>query len=246
MIGESLGHYHVTEKLGAGGMGEVYRARDTRLGRDVALKVLPEVFAQDPERLARFEREAQLLAALNHPNIAAIYGLEQSGGQPCLVLEYVPGDTLHCPLPLDEALPIARQIIDALEEAHEHGIVHRDLKPANIKVSCEAVAGSALRHRVHGWYYIRYHMNSSNFRPVTYMKTHPAELLATVNSTGSPIVITQSGEPRAVVLDIRSYEKMQDALTLLKLLSQSEQELRKGHIRSHRQVMAGLRQGRRR
>jgi len=101
----------------------------------VAIKALPPAFAQDPERLARFEREAQLLASLNHPNIGAIYGLELSGGQPYLVLEYVPGDTLRCPLPLEEALLVLRQIIDALEEAHERGIVHRDLKPANIKVT---------------------------------------------------------------------------------------------------------------
>ncbi len=132
MIGKTLGNYQVLEKLGAGGMGEVWRARDTRLGRDVAIKALPPGFAQDRERLARFEREAQLLAALNHPNIAAIYGLEESDGQPYLVLEYVPGVTLRGPAPVEDALPIVRQIIDALEEAHERGIVHRDLKPANI------------------------------------------------------------------------------------------------------------------
>ncbi|HMC63537.1 MAG TPA: serine/threonine-protein kinase, partial [Gemmataceae bacterium] len=109
------------------------RARDTRLGRDVALKVLPQIFADDPERMARFEREAQVLASLNHPNIAQLYGVEERA----LVMEYVPGDTLRCPLPLEEALPILRQIIDALEEAHERGIVHRDLKPANIKITPE-------------------------------------------------------------------------------------------------------------
>ena len=130
---ENLAHYQVLEKLGAGGMGEVYRARDTRLGRDVALKVLPEAFAQDPERMARFEREAQVLASLNHPNIAQLYGVEENA----LVMEYVPGETLKSPVPLEEALPIVRQIIDALEEAHERGIVHRDLKPANIKVTPE-------------------------------------------------------------------------------------------------------------
>ncbi len=139
MIGRTLAHYHVTEKLGAGGMGEVYRARDTRLNRDVALKFLPTAFAQDPERLARFEREAHLLAQLNHQNIAAIYGFEQDR-QECLyylVLEYVPGQTLPCPVPLEDVLPILRQLIDALEEAHEAGIVHRDLKPANIKITPE-------------------------------------------------------------------------------------------------------------
>jgi serine/threonine-protein kinase len=120
-------------------MGEVYRGRDTKLHRDVALKILPEVFAADPERLARFQREAQVLASLNHPNIAAIYGLEEADGVRALVLELVEGATLadriaHRPLALDEALPIAKQIAEALEAAHEHGIIHRDLKPANVKV----------------------------------------------------------------------------------------------------------------
>ena len=120
-------------------MGEVYRARDTKLARDVAIKVLPAVFVSDPERVARFQREARTLASLNHPNIAAIYGLEESGGTAALVLELVEGPTIadriaSGPIPVDEALPIARQIAEALEAAHEHGIIHRDLKPANIKV----------------------------------------------------------------------------------------------------------------
>ena len=125
--------------LGEGGMGAVYRARDTRLKRDVAIKVLLAEVAHDPERLARFEREAQILAQLSHPNIAAIFGVEQVGDTTALVLEYVEGPTLadriaRGPIPLDEALPIARQIAEALEAAHEQGIIHRDLKPANIKV----------------------------------------------------------------------------------------------------------------
>ena len=137
--GERLGPYEVVERLGAGGMGEVYRAHDTNLGRDVALKVLPAAFALDAERLARFRREAQVLASLNHPHIASIYGLEESPGGLALVLELVEGLTLadrllHGPLPFDEAWPIARQISEALEAAHDHGIIHRDLKPANIKV----------------------------------------------------------------------------------------------------------------
>ena len=128
--------------LGAGGMGEVYRARDTKLDREVAIKVLPAEVARDPERLARFRREAQLLAALNHPNVAAIHGLEEADSQPFLVLELVPGEDLAVrlkrgALPLDDALSIAEQIAGALEEAHEHGIVHRDLKPANVKVTPE-------------------------------------------------------------------------------------------------------------
>jgi serine/threonine protein kinase len=137
--GTRLGSYEIVSPLGAGGMGEVYRARDTRLNRDVALKVLPDAFTRDPDRLARFKREAQVLASLSHPNIAAIYGFEESGGVQALVLELVEGPTLadrlsQGPIPLDEALPIARQIAEAVESAHEHGIVHRDLKPANVKV----------------------------------------------------------------------------------------------------------------
>jgi serine/threonine protein kinase/Tol biopolymer transport system component len=140
--GSRLGPYEVLGPLGAGGMGEVYRARDAKLNRDVAIKVLPEAFAADAERLARFRREAQVLAALNHPHIAAIYGLEESGGIEALVLELVPGETLaerlaRGPIPVDEALEIARQIADALEAAHEKGIVHRDLKPANVKLTPE-------------------------------------------------------------------------------------------------------------
>jgi Tol biopolymer transport system component/predicted Ser/Thr protein kinase len=136
--GTRLGPYEITAPLGAGGMGEVYRARDTRLGRDVALKVLPPAFANDPERMARFEREAQVLASLNHPNIAQLYGLEENA----LVMELAEGETLaerlaRGPLPVEEALGIARQIVEALEEAHDKGIVHRDLKPANVKVTAE-------------------------------------------------------------------------------------------------------------
>ncbi len=142
--GTTLGPYSVTAQIGKGGMGEVYRAHDPKLNRDVALKVLPDDFAQDPERLARFKREAQVLASLNHPNIAAIYGLEDSGETHALVLELVEGPTLQDrisqgAIPLDEALPIAKQIAEALEAAHEQGIIHRDLKPANIKVTPEGV-----------------------------------------------------------------------------------------------------------
>jgi Tol biopolymer transport system component len=137
--GTRLGVYQVTAQIGEGGMGQVYRARDTKLNRDVALKVLPDSFANDPDRLARFTREAQTLAALNHPNIAHIHGLEESGGVRALVMELVEGDDLsqriaRGAIPLDEALPITKQIAEALEAAHEQGIIHRDLKPANIKV----------------------------------------------------------------------------------------------------------------
>jgi eukaryotic-like serine/threonine-protein kinase len=138
--GTHLGSYEILSAIGAGGMGEVYRARDTRLDRTVAIKVVPEAFARDAERMARFEREAKLLASLNHTNVAAIYGLEDSNGTRGLVMELVEGPTLadrirSGPIPIDEALQIAKQITEALEYAHERGVVHRDLKPANIKVS---------------------------------------------------------------------------------------------------------------
>ena len=139
-----LGPYHLHEPIGAGGMGEVYRARDTKLGRDVAIKILPRHFTSDPERLARFEREARILASLNHPHIGAIYGLEDVDGVRALVLELVGGETLadriaRGPIPVNDTLTIARQIADALEAAHEKGIVHRDLKPANIKITPDGV-----------------------------------------------------------------------------------------------------------
>ena len=135
-----LGAYLLGELLGKGGMGEVYRARDLKLGRDVAIKILPPAFASDPERVARFHREAKTVASLNHPNIGAIYGLEEASGITALVLELVEGPTLadriaQGPIPMEEALIIARQTANALEAAHEQGIVHRDLKPANIKIT---------------------------------------------------------------------------------------------------------------
>ena len=138
-VGSRLGHYQVTALIGEGGMGQVYQATDTQLHRQVALKILPEAFATDPDRLARFQREAQVLASLNHPNIAAIYGIEEAEGTRALVLELVEGPTLadrirQGPIPLDEALPIAKQIAEAVEAAHEAGVIHRDLKPANVKV----------------------------------------------------------------------------------------------------------------
>src|SRR6202158_391795 len=140
--GTRRGSYEVVAKIGAGGMGEVYQAHDTKLGRDVAIKDLPANFVNDPERLSRVQREARMLAALNHANIATIYGLEQSGGVTCLVMELVPGETLAervkaGPLPVEEALKIAIQIAEALEAAHEKSIIHRDLKPANVKVTPE-------------------------------------------------------------------------------------------------------------
>jgi serine/threonine protein kinase/Tol biopolymer transport system component len=137
LIGRQFGPYRVVSLLGAGGMGEVYRAHDSKLGRDVAIKTLPAAFARDPERLARFRREARMLASLNHPNIAAIYGLEESGAADCLVLELVEGESPRGPLSLANALRIAKQVAEALEAAHSKGIVHRDLKPANVKITPE-------------------------------------------------------------------------------------------------------------
>ena len=142
MIGNTIAHYTVTEKIGQGGMGEVYRATDTKLKRDVALKILPESFAQDPQRMGRFQREAEVLASLNHPNIAGIYGLELEGSTHAIAMELVEGETLAArikkgAIPLEEALQIALQIAEALEAAHEKGIIHRDLKPANVIVTPE-------------------------------------------------------------------------------------------------------------
>ena len=142
--GDKLGHYEVVSLLGQGGMGEVYRVRDTKLKRDVALKVLPATFLRDPERMARFQREAQVLASLDHPNIGPIYGMADSEDYFGLVLALVEGPTLadrikEGPLALDEAVAIAKQIIEALEFAHDRSIIHRDLKPANIKITPEGV-----------------------------------------------------------------------------------------------------------
>jgi serine/threonine protein kinase/Tol biopolymer transport system component len=145
IVGQRVGVYQIVSRIGAGGMGEVYRARDSRLGREVAIKILPRAFTSDPERLARFEREARVLASLNHPNIATIHGVEDADGAPAIVMELVDGETLadrlaslgasHKLLPVREALAIARQVADGLDAAHEKGIVHRDLKPANIAIT---------------------------------------------------------------------------------------------------------------
>ena len=142
--GTRIGPYEITAAIGAGGMGEVYRARDTKLNRDAAIKVLPAAFAADQSGVARLEREAQLLASLNHPHVASIYGLEETSGALALALELVEGDDLALrlargPIPVEEAIDYARQLVDGLEAAHEKGIVHRDLKPANIKVTGDGV-----------------------------------------------------------------------------------------------------------
>ena len=178
--GSRLGPYEILSALGAGGMGEVYRARDTKLNREVALKVLPDAFTRDPDRLARFKREAQVLASLNHPHIGAIYGFEDSGETHALVLELVEGDTLadrlqRGALPVEEALKVAVQMADALEAAHEKGIVHRDLKPANVKVTPDG------------------QVKVLDFGLARAMEAEPA---ATVNVTQSPtlsLLATQAG-----------------------------------------------------
>src|SRR5262245_33052768 len=141
-IGTQLGSHEITALLGKGGMGEVYRAHDLKLKREVAIKILPEGFSRDTDRLSRFQREAEVLASLNHPNIAAIHDLEETDGTRYLVLELVEGETLaeriaRGPIPVDEALNISIQICEALEGAHERGIIHRDLKPANVKITPE-------------------------------------------------------------------------------------------------------------
>ena len=137
MLGKTVSHYRITEKLGQGGMGEVYRAEDTNLSRQVAIKVLPDEFAHDAERLARFEREAKLLASLNHPNIASIYGLEQADGKPFLVLELVEGESLQCrmarsPFDATATAALVAQVARAVDHLHRQNLVHRDLKPSNI------------------------------------------------------------------------------------------------------------------
>ena len=139
-IGTQLGSHEITALLGKGGMGEVYRARDLKLKREVAIKILPEEFSRDSDRISRFQREAEVLASLNHPNIANIYDLEEHDGSRYLVLELVEGETLadriaRGPIPVEEAVAIAKQICEALETAHEKGVIHRDLKPANIKIT---------------------------------------------------------------------------------------------------------------
>ena len=141
-VGDKLGPYEILVPMGARGIGEVYKARDTKLERDVAVKVLPEEFAPDPERTSRFEREARVLASLDHPNIGAIYGLEESGNLRALVLALIEGPTLADriaagPIPFDESIHIAHQIVEAFEYAHDRGVIHRDLKPDKIKITPE-------------------------------------------------------------------------------------------------------------
>jgi eukaryotic-like serine/threonine-protein kinase len=183
-MGTKLGSYEVTAEIGKGGMGEVYRARDAKLGRDVAIKVLPASFARDAERMARFEREAKVLASLDHPNIASIYGVEDSGATLALVMQLAEGPTLadriaQGPIPIDEALRIARQIADALEYAHERGVVHRDLKPANIKISRDdavKVLDFGLAKAVEG---DASSMDMANSPTLTHMATQAGVLLGT-------------------------------------------------------------------
>ncbi len=190
--GTRIGPFELTRTLGAGGMGEVYRARDLKLGREVAIKVLPAAFTADRDRLARFEREARVLASLNHPHIGAIYGLEEAAGIPALVLELVEGETLAeriagAPLPVSEALAIARQIADALDAAHEKGIVHRDLKPANIKITPDGVV-----------------------KVLDFGLAKAAEAVADADLTHSPAV-TVAGTRQGVILGTAAYMSPEQA-----------------------------------
>jgi serine/threonine-protein kinase len=181
MIGTKLAHYEITSHLGTGGMGEVYQATDSKLGRSVAIKLLPEAFTHDVDRAARFEREARVLASLNHSNIATIHGVEESGGRKFLVMELVPGETLaervrRGAIPVAEALGIATQITEALEAAHEKGVIHRDLKPANIKVTPEG----RVKVLVNGPILICSQDVEGEPRFVYYGETHLGRLLAVV------------------------------------------------------------------
>ena len=173
-IPQQIGPYEIIREIGRGGMGIVYLGRDVKLERVVAIKALPDEVARDPERLSRFDREAKLLASLNHPNIAAIYGLEESDGVRYLVLELVPGLTLaeriaRGPLPVDEALTVCRQIAEALEAAHEKGIIHRDLKPGNVKVTPDGKVkvldfGLAKAFETSGWTPLQTHQRGQRLR----------------------------------------------------------------------------------
>src|SRR3990172_529496 len=199
MIGTILSHYRVTTAIGAGGMGQVYRATDTKLGREVAIKVLPAELARDPARLARFEREAKLLASLNHPNIAHVYGFERAtlddgSAVHFLAMELAPGEDLserlkRGPIPVDEALAIAKQIAEALEEAHEKGIVHRDLKPANVKLTPDG----KVKVLVFGL-----------------AKAYAAEAASTADLSQSP-TLAQTGTQAGVILGTAAYMSPEQA-----------------------------------
>ena len=217
--GTRLGPYEVAALLGEGGMGQVYRATDTRLKRQVAIKILPPSVAADHERLARFQREAEVLASLNHPNIGAIHGLEESDGVEALVMELVEGPTLadriaSGPIPLDEALPIARQIAEALEAAHEQGIIHRDLKPANVKVrpdgtvkvldfglakALDPAQGSGLSHQAQG----------SGLPPSP--RASAGQATAQAGATNSPTITSPAMTQAGMILGTAAYMSPEQA-----------------------------------
>src|SRR4051794_10618777 len=174
-----LGRYEIIEPLGSGGMGEVFRGRDATLDREVAIKVLPAAFAQDQDRLARFEREARVLASLNHPNIAQVFGLEQDEQKRALIMELVAGTTLPVPQPLETALEFARQIAEALEAAHDRGITHRDLKPANIMVTPDGVV-KVLDFGLASVSHKESSTDSAHSHTLTIAATRPGMILGTV------------------------------------------------------------------
>jgi serine/threonine-protein kinase len=203
-IGSRLGHYDVTALIGEGGMGQVYQATDAKLNRQVALKILPEAFAGDPDRLARFQREAQVLASLNHPNIAAIHGLEDSEGTKALVLELVEGPTLadriaQGPIPIDEALPIAKQIAEALDAAHEAGVIHRDLKPANIKVKEDGTVKVLDFGLAKAAQPVVGHVDGSDLTTITFNATATGQILGTPSYMGPEQARGQPVDRRADV-----------------------------------------------
>src|SRR5215471_8922527 len=194
MIGKLLAHYEIVGKLGAGGMGEVYRAQDKRLGRTVAVKVLPEIFAQDTDRVARFEREAKLLASLNHGNIGSLFGFEQEGGQHFLVMEMIEGETLaerlaRGSIGAEEVLRIAQQIAEAVEYAHEKGVIHRDLKPANVKITPEGK------------------VKVLDFGLAKAMESHPRN----ANLSHSPTMISMAATHQGVILGTAPYMSPEQA-----------------------------------
>ena len=217
--GTKLGPYEILAPLGAGGMGEVYRGRDTKLDREVAVKVLPAALARDPERLARFEREAKVLASLNHPNIAQIYGVQEAAGDQALVMELVPGQTLAAriktgAIPLDESLRLSAQMVDALSAAHEKGITHRDLKPANIMITPDGVVKvldfglAAVAASTGG------DVHAASNSPTFTMSPTSAGMIMGTAPYMSPELIQKSAPPSIAVTPTKKLQAMRTALVL--------------------------------
>src|SRR6516162_8397655 len=224
MIGTRLAHYEITSHLGSGGMGDVYQATDTKLSRSVAIKLLPAAFASDAERLSRFSREAQTLASLNHPNIAQIYGIEESGDTRCIVMELVQGETLQAriqrgAIPVNEALKIAKQIAEAFEAAHDKGIIHRDLKPGNVMLTedgkvkvldfglAKAMSGAnaSPAGRSHQF------MSGANASPAGRSHQLMADNPSSANLSNSPTMMSMAGTNAGIILGTASYMSPEQA-----------------------------------